>query len=254
MANAPDDRARMRNDLRELAKLATPAPPPSQSHRFETADSSGYVDLSAFSANDASWVDRELARARAGSPPPLPKTGAGSSRTIDALTPQSMAPVALESLLANETSRLPARSRGRRALTVVATMASIAGVAALAVVVARRAPVPAQTPQPTAAAAAAPQPAASPSETTETPPAAASAVTSPPATAPTTNASSAPASAAASHRKAAPAVRAHVAAAAPAAAPHAATAAKPVVIPAAKSKSSGDSLMDAIRSSVAHGK
>ena len=62
MANQTSDRQRMSHDLRELAKVAKPAGSPG--HAFDTADSSGYVDLSAFSTSDAGWVDRELARAR----------------------------------------------------------------------------------------------------------------------------------------------------------------------------------------------
>jgi hypothetical protein len=50
-----DDRERTRQELRELVEIArTPAPP----------DSSGYVDLSAFSAKDPNWVEHALARSR----------------------------------------------------------------------------------------------------------------------------------------------------------------------------------------------
>jgi hypothetical protein len=263
MANASNDRERMRNDLRELAKLAKPAGSSPASHRFDTADSSGYVDLSAFSAKDPAWVDRELARAKGGSPPPLPKS---KGRAIDALSPESMAPVSIESFLAaDETSPGRAR-RGRRALYAVLAAASIVGVGALAVVVSRNAPPPSQAPKTEVAAAAAPPPvdptptpAAAPTETpasTETPapaPAADTTASQTTATAPKSSPSSA---ATAAKKKTAPAARAHVAAAAPAPAPAApkAAAMKPVVIPQSRSKSSGDPLMDAIRNSVAKGK
>ena len=126
MANQPNDRERMRNDLRELARLAKPSGDSAQSHRFESADSSGYVDLSAFSASDSGWVDRELARAKAGpagaeprrAPPPLPGSGASAKgRAIDVLSPESMAPVALESFLVTDgTAKTRISSRSPRAL------------------------------------------------------------------------------------------------------------------------------------------
>src|SRR5271154_5696474 len=91
MSNAGSNRQRTRQDLQDLAKLAKPTGTP-----LATADSSGYVDLSAFSATDSGWVDRELERARAGLPT-APRSG--KSAAINALSPESMAPVSLAALL-----------------------------------------------------------------------------------------------------------------------------------------------------------
>src|ERR1019366_9281035 len=124
MANQSTDRQRMSNDLRALAKLAKPGSD-SPLHGFDTADSSGYVDLSAFSTSDAGWVDRELARARKGAPPPLPSPGA---RVIDVLTPQSMAPVSLEAFGEPEDTMSVRSSRSRRALYSVLGLAAVGAV------------------------------------------------------------------------------------------------------------------------------
>jgi hypothetical protein len=262
MANESNDRERMRNDLRELAKLAKPESSPA-SHRFETADSSGYVDLSAFSATDSSWVDRELARAKSGSPPPLPK--GAKARAIDALSPESMAPVSIESFLAPEETARTRIPRARRALYAVLALASVAGVAALAFVVSRHAPPPSPAKDRVAVAAVAPPPAETAAASAQTPSAqpAAETVPTPPAETAARTAAATPASPAAQAASSSPAAKkkavatsqAH--AAAPAAAPPRAaapSAAKPVTIPTSHTKSSGDSLMDAIRSSVAKGK
>ena len=236
MSQQTQDRQRTRQDLQELARLAKAKPAGS----FKTADSSGYVDLSAFSATDDSWVERELARARAG----LPAPSRGKSDAINALSPESMAPVALSALL--EAQPEPAAPRGRRAMYVIAGLASIAAVAALAVGVARQAPPPAKT-----AAAVADVPAAAPAPPPAAPdPTIASAASAPDTTAtppaPTVAAASprTPSTAAQPTRRKSPVTASH----AVAAAPHPA-AARPVVIPQAKS-SSGDSLMDMMRASV----
>lgn len=270
MANHSNDRARMRNDLRELARLAKAEGEPSTpSHRFETADSSGYVDLSAYSATDSGWVDRELARAKGGGgrslPPPVPQAGRSSGRAIDALSPESMAPVALDAFLVADGTAKTRVPRGRRVLYGVLGLASVAGVAALAFVVARHAPPP-TTKAEVAAAVAAPPPA--PATTEQAPPAQTAAGTAPSSAAPPAAASpteTAPAAstatakaAAGPKKKAPPAARAHgappAAAARATAAAAAAPAMKPAVIPPSHGKPSGDSLMDAIRSSVASGK
>jgi hypothetical protein len=49
-----NDRERMRQELRELVRIAKPV----------SADSSGYVDLSAYTATDPHWVERALASSR----------------------------------------------------------------------------------------------------------------------------------------------------------------------------------------------
>jgi hypothetical protein len=276
MSHDKSQRDQMRNDLRELAKLAKPdAAPPS--HGFQSADSSGFVDLSAFSVSDPAWVDRELARARAGAPPALPgRAGSATAggRAIDRLSPESMAPVSLESFLVADETSSSRRSRGRKALYGVLAVASIAGVGALAFVVNHNAPAPlaaaGQSPAVAAPAAAPTDTAGSPQATSPADPAqatpAAPSPAAPAANAPAAQAAAAPAEKPAPASKAsaattpaskrvAGAARAHSVAAAPGAAPAAAPkAVKPVVIPAAVSKPSGDSLMDAIRSSVAKGK
>ena len=257
MANQPSDRQRMRNDLRELAKLATPG---ATTHGFDTADSSGYVDLSAYSTQDPDWVERELARAKKGAPPPLPRPG---SRGIDALTPASMAPVALEAfVLPDDTAQLRP-SRGKRAFYGVLGLASTAIVAFLAVTLAKHPP-PSDTKTQVAAAVVAP-PVADP-----VPAAATAAPASPQTVAPTASTTTAAAPPAAmtapatttvasarTPKKKAPAARIHAAAATPSTSPapaRATAATRPAVIPQSKPSSGGDSLMDLIKKSVATGK
>jgi hypothetical protein len=260
----------MRNDLRELARLAAPAPAAAP-HGFDDADSSGYVDLSAYSTRDPRWVERELARAKAGSPPPLPPR----SRAIDVLTPASMAPVALESFVLkdDEDDDSPRPSRARRVLYGLGALASIGVVGYLAVVLARHPPQPATSTQAAAPLVVAP-PAVDPA-----PPVSTAAVAVPPVAAntpatagagpaTTTGAAASPLATAASSPPAAGPVtgkgkgkgargtRAHASAHAAAAPPpvHVAAAARPAVIPASHPSGGGDSLMDLIKKSVATGK
>jgi hypothetical protein len=280
MGSQSSERARMRQDLRDLAKLAaapqssTATPPPPQSsvpaaassrstdatpHGFATADSSGYVDLSAFSASDEGWVDRELSRAKGGA----------------VLTPGSMAPMSMAALLGPE----PVEERKSKRGWVYASLGlvGVAAVGALAVAVMRNAPHAAPKPGATIAAAApAPPPATTagapkdpngaPNAANAAPPSAASAAASSSAASAPSAVAAAPSptdSTAASSRKhgarghvasAAAAPPAHVAASKPAApsapaSPAPVAAAKPA--PAAKS---GDSLLDMIRASVANKK
>jgi hypothetical protein len=248
MANQSSDRQRMRNDLRELAKLAAPVAA-APHHGFEDADSSGYVDLSAFSAKDPRWVDRELARARTGGPPPLPPPPPRAA-AIGVHTPASMAPVALESLLTPDETASVRPSRTKRVFYGLAALASVGLVGFLAVALARHPPppvaaepsaIPAAAPDTATAAPAAPSPAASTTVAS---------VATPPATNSASAASPAPkgskARHAATHAVARPAT-------APAAAPARAVAARPVSIPASPS-GGGNSLMDLIKQSVAKGK
>ncbi|HEX8792622.1 MAG TPA: hypothetical protein VF765_16855 [Polyangiaceae bacterium] len=244
MRNDTPDRQQMHEELQELAKLAgTPGPGGAreQAHEFETADSSGYVDLSAYRGDDENWIERELARAKAG-------VGPSGQRAIDGLAPQSMAPVALEALLAADEQiedEAPPRRRWPLALGAVA---SVAAVAALAFVVTRNAPHAATK----AAQAAAPPPAVTqPTATseptaTQAPEAAEQAPSAPTAT--TAAAPPSPEHAAAKKPHATHASRGH--ASVPAAVASKPAAARPVAIPASQPKSSGDSLMDAIRASV----
>lgn len=259
MANQSHDRQRMRHDLRELAKLATPAPPVA-SHGFDTADSSGYVDLSAYSARDPAWVDRELARAKKGAPPPPP---ASRPRTVDTAMPASMAPVALEAFLSTDDTARFRPSKARRALYAVLGLAGVGLVGFLAVTLAKHPP-PAAVKAQAAAAVVAPPPPTTPAVTAETPaptpvaaptsvataPATVAATTPPVKTAPVVATTTAP-------RRRAATTHVHVAAAsAPAALPAAAPvrttpAARPAV---AHASSGGDSLLDLIKKSVATGK
>jgi len=248
MANQSSDRQRMSNDLRELARLAKPGSD-SPIHGFDTADSSGYVDLSAFSTSDAGWVDRELARARKGAPAPLPRPGV---RTIDVLTPQSMAPVSLEAFGEPEDTMSSARpSRGRKALTAVLSLAAVGAVGFLAWTLAKHPPAPPTAAATTVAAAVAPPPPVA----VPTPPPAVTGeatTTTPAPLAASTTSTTTPASPNKAKTRTAVS-RAH--AATPAAAPARAAAALPaVVIPKAKPASGNDSLMDLIKKSVATGK
>jgi hypothetical protein len=256
MANHSSDRQRMRNDLRELARLAKPGSD-SPVHGFDTADSSGYVDLSAFSTSDAGWVDRELARARKGLPLPPPPAGA---RAIDVLTPQSMAPVSLEAFGEPEDTMSVRPSRGRRVLYAVMGLAAVGAVGFLAFTLAKHPP-PA-SPVQTAAAAVVATPA--PSDPTPPPAVTSAAGASAPATAQASAPTTAPATPVATistttskakRKSFAVASHAHPAAApAPATAPARAAALPAVVIPKSNPSPGGDSLMDLIKKSVATGK
>jgi hypothetical protein len=245
----------MSNDLRELAKLARPGSD-SPVHGFDTADSSGYVDLSAFSTSDAGWVDRELARARKGAPPPLPSPGA---RVIDVLTPQSMAPVSLEAFGEPEDTMSVRPSRSRRALLTVMGVAAVGAVGLLAFTLAKHPPPPPQAQDTTAAAIVAPPPVVAPTP----PPAVTSAATTTTAaalpvtaTAPASTSTAAMASTTTTKasKKTFAAPRAHAVAQATTPAPVHGAALAAVVIPKAKPSSGGDSLLDLIKKSVATGK
>jgi len=242
MRNETPDRQQMHEELKELAKLAgTPAPAATRepAHEFESADSSGYVDLSAYRADDENWVERELARAKG-----------GGSRAIDGLAPQSMAPVALEALIAADEKLEDETPPRRRWLLALGGIASVAAVAALAFVVTRNAP---HTPKATQAAAAAPPPAATQTVSAPDPAPAPETAAQAPSAAPSAASNPEPASPATPAKKprATHASRGHAAAAAPAAVAAKPPAARPAAVPASRpTKSSGDSLMDAIRASV----
>jgi hypothetical protein len=256
MANQTSDRQRMSSDLRALAKLAKPGSD-SPVHGFDTADSSGYVDLSAYSTSDAGWVDRELARARKGAPPPPPP--GGRARSIDVLTPQSMAPVSLEAFGEPEDTMNVRPSRGRRALYTLMGLSAVGAVGILAFTLAKHPPPPPQAQQTTVAAAVAAPPAADPTP----PPAATGRTTTPPATVaaapttpdPTTAVAAVSTTTTKAKKKTIAATHAHPATpAATAAAPAHAAALSAVVIPKSAPAKGGDSLMDLIKKSVATGK
>jgi hypothetical protein len=227
MATRTSDRAHMRDDLRELARQASsPRAIPSSGRAFKSADSSGYVDLSEFSATDDGWVDRELARAKGGA----------------MLGPGSLRPISMDALL--EVEPEPSSSRTRTWVVSGLGLAGAAAVAFLAVTLSKHAP-PAAARQvaeattvvapPATTAAPAPPPVATAVAVTASVPIAPVVIASPdPATASKKHAGG-------RHPASAPA---HVAMARPAPSP------RPAVIPAAKGGGSGDSLMDAIKASV----
>ncbi len=257
--SATADRNRMRHDLRELAKMASPTAAPPSDHTphntFATADSSGFVDLSAFSATDEDWVEKELERSRRGD---RAKGGA-------VLAAGSMAPVAMTALLAEADAAEEQKPKRRGWVSWTFTLTGVAALAALAVTIAKHPPPGVRTllhpaaPPPAVANAApilmspvAPVPppaAAAPATPDPVPAASASAplavtVAAPDNTPPTKKKAGARwhgSSAAASPAPASPAP-ARAAAATPA----------PAVIPKAKSGGggSGDSLMDLMKASI----
>jgi hypothetical protein len=87
-----------------------------------TADSSGFVDLSDFSETDGDWVDRALAQARTG------------ARVV----PPSLAPVAIETLVAPTTTRRDASALGAIVFVAVCVTVAAAGVASAVLVLRAR--------------------------------------------------------------------------------------------------------------------
>jgi len=104
--SSTEEREKARHRLRELAEFAASPTPP---------DSSGYVDLSAYSASDANWVEHALARAKSGD-------SAGPAPILDSRAPGSVAPVAVTKL--SETPPAPRRSRRRTVVIASAILAS----------------------------------------------------------------------------------------------------------------------------------
>jgi hypothetical protein len=256
----------MRDDLRELAKLAkkdSATPPPPLAHDFESADSSGYVDLSAFNASDPKWIERELARASAQARWSTP------SRPIDTLGPESMTPVSLEALTSTDEGDTIISARRRRRLLTLGAMAAGSCAAIVTLAVVRHAIAPARASAPATAVQAAPPPQPQSIPTTTATPGDTAAAAAPPPVATATAAPASPTSteegasattpATAPKKKAAPIAHDHApashveTASAPAhpVASHPATAAAPV--PHAKS-GGGDSLLDMIKASVDSGK
>jgi hypothetical protein len=137
-----EDRERTRNQLQGLAELARQVSP----------DSSGYVDLSAFSSDPlaaGAWVDSALSRSRGSEPP-----------KIDRLDAESMRPVALESLLDPVEVGGAKTARMQKAFIIMSSVC-IAGLAVAAIALALRSPAaPVRAPRPVAAAAVAAPPAA----------------------------------------------------------------------------------------------
>jgi hypothetical protein len=244
MGTASSDRARLRTDLRELAKLAAPVSSAPAPHALRSPDSSGYVDLSAFNSTDDmdGWVERELA------------ASGGRAKGGAVLTPGSMAPVAMSALIdaapgPDETS---AGSRKRGWVYSGLGVVGVAAVAVLAVTLARHPPPFLKSaPQPPAAAAtvAPPPPAAmavtAPIEVASTPAPAPSVPMAVTVSAPDPGMGAKKKHGAAKHGRGASVPPAAVAAAARPAQPAPAK----VSIPAAHG-SGGDSLMDMMRASV----
>jgi len=231
MATRTSDRAHMRDDLRALARqAAAPKDVPSSAHAFDSADSSGYVDLSAFSSTDDGWVERELARAK--------------GRVV--LTPGSLRPISMEALLVPEAEE-PKPSRTRPWVYSGLGLACACVVAFLAVTMSTHRPVAPAKAVAEAPAVVSPPPAATAPAAPAAPDATVTAAASATPVASVVIAAPDPTPTSKKHagaRRAMPAsAPAHVAVAR-AAAP------RPVVIPAAKGGGGGDSLMDAIRASV----
>src|ERR1700722_4277693 len=132
MANPSSDRQHLRNDLRELAKLAQPSSGSGLSGSTG-ADSSGYVDLAALSSSDPNWVERELAKAN-GTAPRLPPPPPGHAARVSA--PPSIVPVSLEKLASAETTARVRLSRGHKALFAGLGVAGVAALSFLAFAVA----------------------------------------------------------------------------------------------------------------------
>lgn len=252
MGTASSDRARLRTDFRELAKLAGSDSTPAPHAALESADSSGFINLSAFSAGDDAndmdgWVERELARA------------GGRAKGGALLTAGSMAPVAMASLLADaEAVETLAGARKRGWVYTGLGLFGAAVVAVLAVALARHAPTHAKnTPQvDVAAAAAAPTSpvaaAAAPHDAPAVPSTAASAPVAPIAVTVSAPDPTPTSKKHAARRHGSPAAAAApVAAARPAPTPVQAAAPAPakVTVPPAKS-GGGDALMDLMRASI----
>jgi hypothetical protein len=111
-----EEREKTSRRLRELVETRTPAP----------ADSSGYVDLSAYSASDPNWVEHALLRSKSGdatSPASRPVT------TRDSREPGSVAPVAIAQRLESPLSptRPPPRTRRRRTRAIASGMLASVG-------------------------------------------------------------------------------------------------------------------------------
>lgn len=194
MANAVEDKKRSgRSDLKALARIAPPVPPPPRRPQMvASADSSGFVDLAAFSADDPNWVERELAKVRTyADESQLAATGPTTRGKM--LTPGSLAPLALTALV-EKTDDVPVGVRkkklGKIVFGVTALCAALLAVGfvkhqrdvenAKRAAAAQVAPQPA-APPPTQAAPAIPPPAPVPVATT---PATAQAANDTPADAP----------------------------------------------------------------------
>jgi hypothetical protein len=281
MANQTSDRQRMSNDLRELARLAKPGSG-GPVHTFATAEGSGRVDLASLMTTDAEWADRELARANRargstvaiaanpwGAPPPFPRA---PQRPLHALSPGTMAPVALEPFgepieLDDEELMTRRSSFGRKAFHALLSLAAVGGVGFLAFTLAQHPP-PAVEQATTALtapaiAAAAPLPVAPTPQPTGTTATATTGTTATnagatPATIsinslPTTTSkpeATAAAPVSRSVHRASSAPRVHVAATAPSPAP----AARAAVVAPVSHAPSNDPLLDLIKKSVATGK
>jgi hypothetical protein len=255
MANPSSDRQHLRNDLRELAKLAQPSSG-SVLSASKAADSSGYVDLAALSASDPDWVERELARAN-GTAPRLPPPPPGHAARVSA--PPSVVPVSLEKLASAETTARIRLSRGHKALFAGLGVAGVAAVSFLAFAVAWHPHHNAPAPNAVAAAMVAspatdplPQPAVTSGDPASTSVPVANTTTPPDAVPPT--AAVAAVHATPARTKAPVAARAHAVTATSSKAPALAAKVPAVVVPKSKPAPGGDSLMDMIKQSVASGK
>lgn len=104
-----------------------------------TADSSGFVDMSAFSAADPDWIERALASTRGNAPAKQRPQPTPTVRGM-LLAPQTLAPVAISDLATSRAARSSSRHRSAFVAGVVGACFVI-GVAAVVVKVLQPAPV-----------------------------------------------------------------------------------------------------------------
>ena len=238
----PDERETTRRQLQGLAELARP----------DSADSSGYVDLSAYSAQDPNWVENALQQSRAVAE--VNQRASERISKIDRLAADSMRPVAMESLVDPREVAAAKAQRWQKPF-IVASSVCIAALSIAAIVLVAlpaASPTPARTsaaaPPPAALAVAPPAPVAAPADPTPAaapvqaaapPPAAADAPVAPAATVAATVAVAPKAKhPAAKHKLAPPAtgVRTH--------------AASPASAKSVSKSSGGDSLLGAMQQSL----
>ncbi len=104
-----------------------------------TADSSGFVDMSAFSAADPDWIERALASTRGNAPAKHRPQPTPTVRGM-LLAPQTLAPIAISDLGTSRAARPSPRHRSAFVAGVVGACFAI-GVAAVAVKALQPAPV-----------------------------------------------------------------------------------------------------------------
>ncbi len=97
-----------------------------------SADSSGFVDMSAFSAADPNWIERALASARGNAPATKRPQPTPTVRGM-LLAPQTLAPVAISDLVDSRASKTTPRQRRSAFVAGMVGASFVIGVAAIAV-------------------------------------------------------------------------------------------------------------------------